>query len=119
MAFFPVEHWDSEADKWDDTVANKNAPHYFYYYEADLYISDLLKGSNLALELGAGTCGSTLNHSSKEQRIVAIDYSRPMLKVGRRKLRSAELDDHVDILVADAFTSPSAKIPLTPCSVAE
>jgi hypothetical protein len=60
VAYFPAKHWDSEADKWDATVANKSFPHYFYYYEADLYIADLLENSRLALELGAGTCGSTV-----------------------------------------------------------
>ncbi|HVH15690.1 MAG TPA: class I SAM-dependent methyltransferase [Candidatus Angelobacter sp.] len=87
-------------------VANKDFPHYFYYYEADLYINGLMKSSKLALELGAGTCGSTLNHASKDQRIVAIDYSRPMLEVGRIKLRSRGLDDNVDILVADVCHLP-------------
>ncbi len=106
MAYFPVKHWDSEADKWDETVANKNFPHYFYYYEADLYIGDLLKGSDLALELGAGTCGSTLNHGSKDRTIVAVDYSRSMLEVGRRKLRSAGLSDYIDVVVADVCHLP-------------
>ncbi len=75
MAYFPAKHWDSEADKWDATVANESFPHFFYYYEADLYIADLLEKSQLALELGAGTCGSTVKHASKDRRIVAVDYS--------------------------------------------
>lgn len=52
MAYFPVDRWDSQANTWDATVTNKSFPHYFYYYEADLYINDLLKTSHLALELG-------------------------------------------------------------------
>ncbi len=106
MAYFPVKHWDSQADEWDATVANKNFPHYFYYYEADLYIADLLENSWLALELGAGTCGSTVKHASKDRRIVAIDYSRKMLEAGKNKLRTAGLADFVDIVVADVCNLP-------------
>ncbi len=106
MAYFPAKHWDSQADEWDATVANKNFPHYFYYYEADLYIADLLETSRLALELGAGTCGSTIKHASRDRRIVAIDYSRKMLEVGRRKLRSEGLSDFVDIVVGDVCNQP-------------
>ncbi len=106
MAYFPAKHWDSETDKWDDTVANKTFPHYFYYYEADLYLTELLRNSSLSLELGAGTCGSTINHASKDHRIVAIDYSRKMLGVGREKLRNASLRDHVDLVVADVCYPP-------------
>ncbi|HZY94707.1 MAG TPA: class I SAM-dependent methyltransferase [Candidatus Bathyarchaeia archaeon] len=106
MAYFPAKHWESEADKWDATVANQRFPHYFYYYEADLYIADLLEGSQFALELGAGTCGSTVKHASKDRRIVAIDYSRRMLEAGRNKLRTAGLSDFVDIVVADVCNLP-------------
>ena len=106
MACFPAKHWDSQADEWDATVANKNFPHYFYYYEADLYITDLLETSRLALELGAGTCGSTVKHASKDRRIVATDYSRRMLEAGRNKLRTAGLADFVDIVVADVCNLP-------------
>ncbi len=98
MAYFPAKHWDSQADEWDATVANKNFPHYFYYYEADLYVADLLETSRLALELGAGTCGSTVKHASKDRRIVATDYSRKMLEAGKNKLRTAGLADFVDIV---------------------
>jgi len=106
VAYFPAKHWDSEADKWDATVANKSFPHFFYYYEADLYIADLLESSQLALELGAGTCGSTVNHASKDRRIVAIDYSRKMLEAGRNKLRTTGLSDFVDIVIADLCALP-------------
>jgi len=106
MAYFPAKHWDSQADEWDATVANKNFPHYFYYYEADLYVADLLETSRLALELGAGTCGSTVKHASKDRRIVATDYSRRMLEAGRNKLRTAGLADFVDIVVADVCNLP-------------
>jgi len=106
MAYFPAKRWDSQADEWDATVANKSFPHYFYYYEADLYIADLLETSRLALELGAGTCGSTVKHASKDKRIVAIDYSRKMLEAGRNKLRAAGLADFVDIVVADVCNLP-------------
>ena len=101
MAYFPVDRWDSQAKTWDATVANKNFPHYFYYFEADLYITDLLKTSHLALELGAGTCGSTVNHASKDHRIVAIDYSREMLAAGREKLEKAGSGEFVDIIVGE------------------
>jgi ubiquinone/menaquinone biosynthesis C-methylase UbiE len=106
VAYFPAKHWDSEADKWDATVANKSFPHFFYYYEADLYIADLLENSQLALELGAGTCGSTVKHASKDRRIVAIDYSRKMLEAGRNKLRTTGLSDFVDIVIADLCALP-------------
>ena len=106
MAYFPAKHWDSTAEKWDATVANKNFPHYFYYYEADLYIADLLRDSSLALELGAGTCGSTINHASKNCRIVALDYSRPMLQIGRSKLRGEGRKEYVDLVVADVCNLP-------------
>jgi len=106
MVYFPAKHWDSQADEWDATVANKNFPHYFYYYEADLYVADLLETSRLALELGAGTCGSTVKHASKDRRIVATDYSRRMLEAGRNKLRTAGLADFVDIVVADVCNLP-------------
>jgi ubiquinone/menaquinone biosynthesis C-methylase UbiE len=106
VAYFPTKHWDSQAEKWDTTVANKSFPHYFYYYEADLYIADLLENSQLALELGAGTCGSTVKHASKDKRVVAIDYSRNMLEAGRDKLRTAGLSDFVDIVVADVCNLP-------------
>jgi ubiquinone/menaquinone biosynthesis C-methylase UbiE len=106
MAYFPAKHWDSQANEWDSTVANKSFPHYFYYYEADLYIADLLETSQLALELGAGTFGSTVKHASKDRRIVAIDYSRKMLEAGRNKLRTASLSDFVDIVVADVCNLP-------------
>ena len=106
MAYFPVDRWDSQARTWDATVTNKNFPHYFYYYEADLYITDLLKTSHLALELGAGTCGSTVNHASKDHRIVAIDYSREMLVTGREKLEKAGCEEFVDIIVGDICHLP-------------
>jgi SAM-dependent methyltransferase len=71
-----------------------------------LYIADQLGKSCLALELGAGTCGSTVKHASRSRRIVAIDYSRQMLEVGRAKLRSAGLADEVDIVIADVCYVP-------------
>jgi ubiquinone/menaquinone biosynthesis C-methylase UbiE len=106
LAYFPRKYWDSGADKWDETVANKRFPHYFYYYEADLYINDVLENSRLSLELGAGTCGSTVSHASPERRIVAIDYSPLMLKLGREKLRNAGVVRHVDLLVVDQCHLP-------------
>ncbi len=106
MAFFPVKHWDTGAEKWDETVENRNNPHYFYYHEADLYIDDLLRNARIALELGAGTCGSTIKHASNDTRIVAIDYSRAMIDVGRKKLQDAGLLGNVDLLVADEGRLP-------------
>ncbi len=106
MAFFPGEHWDASVEEWDKTVENRDFPHYFYYYEADLYIDDVLKDSKLALELGAGTCGSTLRHVSENARIVALDYSAAMLHVGRAKLLKAGLYPHVDLAVADECHLP-------------
>ncbi len=106
MAYFPRKHWDSGADKWDETVTNKSFPHYFYYYEADLYVTELLENSRLSLELGAGTCGSTINHASPERRIVAIDYSPRMLKIGREKLQNGGLVSYVDLVVADQCHLP-------------
>ncbi len=106
MAFFPVEHWDARVEDWDKTVENRNSPHYFYYYEADLYIDDILKNSKLALELGAGTCGSTIRHSSENCRIVALDYSAAMIGAGRTKPQKAGLDDRVDLVVADECHLP-------------
>src|SRR5881396_2172866 len=106
LAYFPRKYWDSGADGWDETVTNKSFPHYFYYYEADLFINDLLQSSRLSLELGAGTCASTINHASPERKIVAIDYSPQMLKVGKEKLRNAGLVGHVDLAVADQCHLP-------------
>ncbi len=106
MAFFPVEHWRAGAQEWDRTVENRNFPHYFYYYEADLYIDDVLKDSKLALELGAGTCGSTVRHVSEGSRIVALDYSTPMLVAGRAKLEKAGRYAQADLIVADECHLP-------------
>ncbi len=106
MAFFPVKHWDAGAVTWDGTTENRNNPHYFYYYEADLYINELLKDVKVALELGAGTCGSTIRHVSKDKRIVGIDYSRPMIEVGRKKLEEAGASGNVDLIVADECHLP-------------
>ncbi len=106
MAYFPRKYWDSGADRWDETVTNKSFPHYFYYYEADLYINDLLENSRLSLELGAGTCGSTIKHASHGRRIVAIDYSPRMLEVGKERLQKAGLVSNVDLVVADQCHLP-------------
>ncbi len=106
MAFFPVEHWDAGAQEWDKTAESRDNPHYFYYYEADLYIDDVLKNSKLALELGAGTCGSTLRHVSQDTRIAALDYSVAMLHAGRAKLLKAGLYPYVDLIVADECHLP-------------
>ncbi len=106
MAFFPVEHWDVPAQEWNKTVENRNNPHYFYYYEADLYIDDVLKNSKLSLELGAGTCGSTLRHVSQDTRIVALDYSAAMLHTGRAKLLKVGLYPYADLIVADECHLP-------------
>ena len=106
MAYFPRKYWDSGADKWDETVTNTSFPHYFYYYEADLYINDLLENSRLSLELGAGTCGSTINHASPDKKIVAIDYSPRMLKLGKGRVQNAGLMSHVDLVVADQCHLP-------------
>jgi len=84
MAYFPAKHWDSGADKWDKTTENPNFPHYFYYYEADLYIDDVVKTAKIALELGSGSCGSTIRHVSASTRIVAVDYSPSMLNLPLR-----------------------------------
>jgi SAM-dependent methyltransferase len=65
-----------------------------------------LENSQLALELGAGTCGSTVKHASQDRRIVVLDYSRKMLEAGRDKLRAAGLSDRVDIVVADICDLP-------------
>ncbi len=105
-AFFPVKHWDSGAEKWDETVENRYNPHYFYYHEADLYIDDLLKNTQIVLELGAGTCESTIKHASNNTRIVTIDYSRAMIDVGKKKLQDAGLLGNVDLLVADEGRLP-------------
>lgn len=69
----------------------------------------MLKNSKLALELGAGTCGSTLRHASEETRIVALDYSVSMLAVGRRKLQQAGLNAHVDLICGDMCHLPFRK----------
>ncbi len=106
MAYFPRKYWDSAAEKWDETVTNKSFPHYFYYYEADLHSTDLLQNSRVALELGAGTCGSTIKHASPERRIVAIDYSPKMLKVGKQRLQNAGLISAVDFVVVDQCHLP-------------
>ncbi len=106
MAYFPVGHWDAGVGEWDKTVENRNNPHYYYYYEADLYIDDVLENSKLALELGAGTCGSTLRHVSEDARIVALDYSAAMLDAGRAKLLKAGLYPYMDLIVADECHLP-------------
>ncbi|TMI35113.1 class I SAM-dependent methyltransferase [Candidatus Bathyarchaeota archaeon] len=106
LAYFPRKYWDSGADRWDETVANKSFPHYFYYYEADLYINDLLENSRLSLELGAGTCGSTISHASPDKKIIATDYSPKMLQLGRERLRVARLLGQVDLVVADQCHLP-------------
>lgn len=106
MALFPAKHWDASAETWDETTENRNNPHYFYYYEADLYIDDLLKNVKIALELGAGTCSSTIKHASENLRIVAIDYSHAMIRVGKKKLHDAGVSDNVDVLVADECHLP-------------
>ena len=106
MAYFPAKHWDSGADKWDKTTENPNFPHYFYYYEADLYIDDVVKTAKIALELGSGSCGSTIRHVSASTRIVAVDYSPSMLKIGKQKLLAAEQSDNVDLICSDICNLP-------------
>lgn len=101
-----MKHWDSGAQTWDRTIENPNFPHYFYYHEADLYIADMVKGSKLVLELGCGTCGSTIKHVSDQLRIVVIDYSRRMIELGRAKIREAGVSNSVDLVVADVCHPP-------------
>src|SRR6266571_2247253 len=105
MAYFPAKHWDSQADEWDATVANKNFPHYFYYYEADLYIADLLETSRLALELGAGTCGSTIKHfvNSLSTEYSVEELLSPML--GTRRDLLANPTEYCRAAVVSGSTS--------------
>lgn len=103
---YPASYWDAQAGQWDSVVSDRENPHQFYYYEADLCISKLLTHRTKALELGCGTGGSTIVHARELSRLVAVDISGEMVRRAARILRRTSRNSHVDFVVADAAHLP-------------
>ena len=93
-------HWDGEAEKWDRIIDSPASPHYLYYRTANLHILSLLKGKKLVLEAGCGTGDCTLRVINPDLELVAFDFSRAMINVARRKLRSAKVKNAHLVLAA-------------------
>ncbi len=106
MAYYPPKLWNAGAGIWNETISNQDNPHYFYYYEADLHIAELIKGAERALELGCGTGGATVKAASPNLRLVAFDYAFEMVKLAREKLRAFGTTRPIDLLVADGMRLP-------------
>ncbi len=106
IRYYPPELWDREAPTWDEFVANPTNPHQFYYYEADLLISQVLNESMNVLELGCGTGGSTEVHCTEVRRLVASDFSKEMIRGALLKFRSKRDANQADFLIADGVNLP-------------
>jgi SAM-dependent methyltransferase len=102
---YPVSYWDAEASEWDRIVAMPTNPHQFYYYEADLLLSEILADSMRVLELGCGTGGSTSLHAPEVRQLVATDFSQQMVRRAARKVRR-RISSAPDFAVAEASHLP-------------
>ncbi len=103
---YPPDLWDREAPTWDEFVSNPTNPHQFYYYEADVIISEALDKSMNVLELGCGTGGSTEVHATKVRRLVATDFSKEMVRHAVMKFRSKQESRGASFAIADAVNLP-------------
>jgi ubiquinone/menaquinone biosynthesis C-methylase UbiE len=107
---YPAEFWSQTAPGWDEAISRVESPYYFYYFEADLLISELLHGCGTALELGCGTGGATLHASRPGLRIVAVDYSREMIRRAKKRVssRGVESPSSIELATADVSMLPFA-----------
>lgn len=103
---YPRSYWDEQAREWDRIIRVPTNPHRFYYYEADLLISNALAGSHRVPELGCGSGGSTSVHSKEVGRLIAIDFSGEMVRRARAKLYGRRRQPRPDFVIADAGHLP-------------
>jgi len=77
----------------------------------DLFVSDFLKiwdGCNPVLDIGTGTAQIpiALCKASVQVRVVGVDLADQMLRVGRRNVRRAALDERITLELQDAKHLP-------------
>jgi len=103
---YPSSYWDTLAAEWDRVLAASQNPHQFYYREADILISGVLRRRMRVLELGCGTGGSTEIHAREVSRLVATDFSGAMVRKAARKSSIRRLDLRPDFAICDAGQLP-------------
>lgn len=65
-----------------------------------------LPAGSAVLDIGAGTCRTTLPAAARGHRVIAIDLTEPLLKKGRDKVRAAGMEPRVEFVLADAEALP-------------
>jgi ubiquinone/menaquinone biosynthesis C-methylase UbiE len=89
--------WDSRATSWDDQVSA--SPTFDRVRTATVDAAELT-GEDVVVDLGAGTGFLALTCASRARRVIAVDFSREMLRVLEQKATELELN-HVEVIAAD------------------
>jgi len=85
----PPSFWDAAAKAWGHEADRTSGSHQFTYFEADLFISSVVRPNFRVLEIGCGTGSSTFVHAPEVRLLVGTDVSRGMLRrAGRRAKRT-------------------------------
>ena len=64
--------------------------------------------TDIVLDLGAGTADLSIELAPLASKVIAADFSGPMLAVGLEKVRAAGLSQSVTLVTADAIDLPFA-----------
>jgi demethylmenaquinone methyltransferase/2-methoxy-6-polyprenyl-1,4-benzoquinol methylase len=80
------------------------------YWRARAIRALRLSGREMLLDLCTGTCDLAIaalrSHQSRARLVLGLDFSSEMLRVGRRKLRDADLDRQASLVRGDAMQLP-------------
>jgi SAM-dependent methyltransferase len=102
---FPGE-WDKQAANWDKGIQSQKWPHYHYYRTFDVYLSRTLSDCTRVLELGCGTADSTINFAPFANEIIASDFSKEMIRIAAKKIKSSGFAQKVHLVAFDGQNVP-------------
>jgi ubiquinone/menaquinone biosynthesis C-methylase UbiE len=102
----PRSYWEDIASRWDAIIDDRYTPNFYYYRTADFYIEEAVTGKHDILELGCGTGACTKNLLQNEKTIVAIDYSKSMIKLARKRLTGRKGIGKIYLALCDAHALP-------------
>lgn len=102
----PQSYWDAMAAQWDSVLEDPRQPNFYHYRTVDLYIEEAAAEKQRVLELGCGTGSATELLLKHHENVVGIDFSKPMVRVSRKRVARGRFRRGVDLALCDAQMLP-------------
>lgn len=79
------------------------------------WVNKNISGKDFVLDLGCGTARQSIPLAKANAKVIGIDICEEMLMLGRQKIKKADVDDLVDLIVADCENAPVVDNRFTAC----